>query len=81
MCKEKGIEESERCVPIAILQGRKEATKRGRQVMVQKRVDGMLGRTSKAAVPKAFDRLELLRAVTVHIATSDQVSGISPVLR
>jgi hypothetical protein len=75
-CKEKGIEESERCVPIPVLQARKEAAKRQGQVMVQTRVDEIFDAhngTSKAL--KAFNRAGILKAVTVHIATDDQASA------
>jgi hypothetical protein len=47
--------------------------------MVQTKVDGMLCVNSEAL--KMFDRQELLKVVTVHIATSDQVSSIAPLLR
>lgn len=47
--------------------------------MVQTRMDGMFdSRTSNAQ--KVFDRLELLKTVAIHIATSDQVS-IAPISR
>ena len=48
------------------------AAKAKGQLMVQKKIKGMLDGT--AATPKVFDRLELLKTVTIHIATSDQVS-------
>jgi hypothetical protein len=73
MCKKKGIEESERCVPVATLRARKKAAKeKGKpgQAMVQTRIT--------ATTPKVFDRLGLLKTITIHIATTDQVSSVPP---
>ena len=40
--------------------------------MVQKRIDGMLD--GAIATPKTLDCHELMKTVTIHIATSDLVS-------
>ncbi|KAH9180291.1 hypothetical protein EDB89DRAFT_1900232 [Lactarius sanguifluus] len=52
-CKEKGIEESERCVPSKTLQKQKTVAKRQGTEMVQTKVDGMFADASKA--PIVFD--------------------------
>ena len=69
----KGIEESEQCVSLKTVQAHTKAAQTKGHRKVQAKVDVMLGVTSK--VPKVFNWQELLKAVMVHIATSDQVSS------
>jgi hypothetical protein len=62
-----------------MVQAQNKAAKKQGKTMVQTKVDGMLGVTSKA--PKVFNWQELLKVVVVHIAASDQVSSTLPLLK
>lgn len=68
LCKKKGIPESRRAIPPAVLRER-EATKKNTKKQVT--LDGMLDKVKR---PTEFGREEILHAVTQLVACDDQVS-------